>query len=135
MQISNVKEKLMGVDFRIGSMSYQRYDNLITDIAKYFGGTPNIDIPQDTDKKFYCFGFIEANGNQDIKEKFLFKNGTQDCIKKLCNNPYGELIREEVANIYYTLVLEKENIKNDSIGQLIREFEGCIKDGEDWYIS
>ena len=125
----------MGVDFREGSMSYQRYDSLITDIAKRFGGVPNIDIPQDTDKKFYCFGFIESNGNQDIKEKFLFKGVTQDCIKKLCNNPYGELSKEEVANIYYTLVLEKENIKNDSIGQLIREFKGCIEDGEDWYIG
>lgn len=35
----------MGVDFRYTKMSYQRYDNLVTRVADYFGGIPNIPIP------------------------------------------------------------------------------------------
>ena len=46
----------MGVDFNNGSMSYPRYDNLISAIANCFSGVPNIEIPQDTDKTFYGFG-------------------------------------------------------------------------------
>lgn len=131
----------MGVDFNNGSMSYPRYDNLITAIATCFNGIPNIEIPQDTDKVFYCFGYIDKGNNSEKKEKFIFDQTTPECIKKLCNNPYGDLTNEEVKELYGILVDSKSNIlvvnEDDyfTINQFIRELEYCIEWCDSWHVS
>jgi hypothetical protein len=132
----------MGVDFRKSGMSYPRYDDLVTSVAKYYGGEPNIDIPKDREEVFYPFGFLEDNPkSSQVKEKFTFDDLTPAEIKKWCNHPYSEdFTHEELQVLANILVLQKEGIADDhtdadTIEQFIRELLWCIVEDEPWEVS
>jgi len=121
----------MGVDFNKDSMAYDRYDNLIVNVVEFFNGISNINISKDRHTTIYGFGFINTKQNEEVKEKFSFKENVPKIIQKWCNNPYGKLTKKDVIDLYNVLTKYKSEIKmfdNYTLDQMIDELDFCIKE-------
>jgi hypothetical protein len=106
----------MGVDFNNSSMSYPAYDRLVTDIANCYKGKSNIQIPHNLDLNnvSYWFGYHEYGDNEKIKEKYIFDDKVPCVIKKFCNNPYGNLTKMDVLQLYICLTTNANKINNST---------------------
>jgi hypothetical protein len=123
----------MGVDLYRSSMSYQRYDDLIVVIAKFFGAKENIYIsPKDG---MYGFGYLNIGKNKKIKNKFTFPKKTNYHLKFWCNNPYGEKDRKTVSKFYELLILHQDQIEmfdDWTLRQFLSDLKQCIEENGRW---
>lgn len=89
----------MGMDYKFaGSSSYSRFEDEIREVVKLFYGISLVELPDDTDKVFYPFGYI--NYISDSSDKFEFPQGTNEAVIKWLNHPYDERTPDETKCIW-----------------------------------
>ena len=130
----------MGMDYQYaGSASYPRFDEELVNVARVFGGilskdAGNLVNSTKPDSDFVRYMFGPLSGDDTVKEKFVFPEGTPEVLVKWFNNVYSEDFTSEETTEIWELIRSHPEIEDISC-QIWGELEELSAAGESWYIT